>query len=174
MEEKFDLYIQDKGLSDNTSSSYINDIKLFRKYYNDSYGEDLEQLIHTYVIMYVGYLKRNNYKASAINRKIAALKQYNSFLVDNNIQDANVIIKKDFIKIGSLLGKTRVSTLLGTSVSDSNSSSTYRLRHPTALASTRPSKKSQVYPTSMPLRVKTAAGPSLPLTCSDVNFKTEA
>ena len=110
MEEKFDLYMQDKGLSDNTRSSYINDIKLFIKYYNDSYGEDLEQLIHTDVIMYVGYLKRNNYKASAINRKIAALKQYNSFLVDNNIQDANVIIKKDFIKIGSSLGKAKVLT----------------------------------------------------------------
>ena len=33
--------------------------KLYMQYYEDSYGDKMEQLIHSDIVMYVNYLKRN-------------------------------------------------------------------------------------------------------------------
>ena len=40
MEEKFIEFMKDNRLSENTYTSYVIDVKLFKKYYKDSYGED--------------------------------------------------------------------------------------------------------------------------------------
>ena len=86
-------------LSDNSQSSYLNDLKIFKKYYLDSYGEELNELIHTDIAMYINFLKREGMKATTINRKLAALKQYNLFLVSQKVQTDIVILDKDYIKI---------------------------------------------------------------------------
>ena len=49
--------------------------------------------------MYVSYLHRNNISAISINRKIAALKMYNEYLVSNGVQDKIIIVDKDYIKV---------------------------------------------------------------------------
>ena len=46
MEEKFIEYMKKQGLSENTYNSYANDVKIFKQYYEDSYGEDLRNLQH--------------------------------------------------------------------------------------------------------------------------------
>ncbi len=99
MEENFEEFMKENRLSDNSRSSYLNDLKIFKQYYLDSYGEELNQLIHTDVLMYVNFLKREGMKATTINRKLAALKQYNLFLIKQKIQTDIVILDKDYIKI---------------------------------------------------------------------------
>ncbi len=99
MEENFEEFMKENRLSDNSRSSYLNDLKIFKQYYLDSYGEELNQLIHTDVLMYVNFLKREGMKATTINRKLAALKQYNLFLVSQKVQTDIVILDKDYIKI---------------------------------------------------------------------------
>ena len=99
MEEKFIEYMKNKSLSENTYNSYISDIKIFKKYYIDSYGEELSTLIHGDVKMYCNYLIRNNYAAKTVNRKLAALKEYNLFLIDNGIQENIAVLDRDYIKI---------------------------------------------------------------------------
>ncbi len=99
MEEKFICYMKDKGLSENSWKSYLSDLKLFKKYYEDSYGEKLTNLVHADICMYTQYLHSHNTSAKTINRKIAALKQYNLFLVEQSFQDNIVILDKDYIKI---------------------------------------------------------------------------
>ena len=99
MENKFDDFMKENRLSDNSRSSYLNDLKIFKKYYLDSYGEELNELIHTDIIMYINFLKREGMKATTINRKLAALKQYNLFLVSQKVQTDIVILDKDYIKI---------------------------------------------------------------------------
>lgn len=99
MEEKFEEFMKANRLSDNSQSSYLNDLKIFKKYYLDSYGEELNELIHTDIAMYVNFLKREGMKATTINRKLAALKQYNLFLVSQKVQTDIVILDKDYIKI---------------------------------------------------------------------------
>lgn len=41
MIDKFIEYMKDEGMSENTYLSYARDVKLFEKYYNDSYGEKM-------------------------------------------------------------------------------------------------------------------------------------
>lgn len=99
MDEQFIDFMKNEGLSENTYNSYASDIKMFKKYYNDSYGEELQQLIHADVAMYITYLKNNNSASSTINRKVAAIKEYNLFLIDAGIQNDIVIRDKNYIKI---------------------------------------------------------------------------
>ncbi len=97
--EKFILYMKEQNISDNTCNSYANDIKLYKKYYKDSFGEDLTNLIHEDISMYHSYLLKHNISAISINRKISALKMYNEFLVHEGLQEKVIIIDKDYIKV---------------------------------------------------------------------------
>lgn len=97
--EKFILYMKEQNISDNTCNSYANDIKLYKKYYKDSFGEDLTNLIHEDISMYRSYLLKHNISAISINRKISALKMYNEFLVNEGLQEKVIIIDKDYIKV---------------------------------------------------------------------------
>ena len=97
--ENFILYMKEQNISDNTCNSYASDIKLYKKYYKDSFGEDLTNLIHEDISMYRSYLLKHNISAISINRKISALKMYNEFLVHEGLQEKVIIIDKDYIKI---------------------------------------------------------------------------
>lgn len=99
MNKKFIEFMKNEGLSENTYNSYSSDIKIFKKYYKDSYGEELTQIIHADVSMYITYLKNNNAATSTINRKVSAIKTYNLFLIDIGIQEGIVIRDKDYIKM---------------------------------------------------------------------------
>lgn len=99
MNEKFIDFMKSEGLSENTYNSYASDIKIFKKYYEDSYGEELTQIIHADVSMYITYLRNNNSASSTINRKVAAIKRYNIFLVTIGVQEGIVIRDKDYIKM---------------------------------------------------------------------------
>ena len=96
MEEAFLKFMKDNRLSDNTCNSYISDLKKFKEYYFDSYGEDLQILIHADIITYRTYLQKHNNTYKTINRKLAALKQYNLFLIDQKKQDTLAIQDKDY------------------------------------------------------------------------------
>jgi len=99
MNEQFIDFMKNEGLSENTYNSYANDIKIFKKYYEDSYGEELTQLIHADISMYITYLKNHSSASTTINRKVAAIKQYNLFLINIGVQDSIVIKDKDYIRI---------------------------------------------------------------------------
>lgn len=103
MEEKFIEFMKDRGKLENTYSSYCNDIKLFKKYYQDSYGEELKNLIHADILMYVSFLRQNSIAPATINRKLAALKEYNLFLIAEGVQDSISILDKDYIKIQKMM-----------------------------------------------------------------------
>ena len=72
MIEEFIEFMKKDNVSENTYMSYASDIKLYMQYYEDSYGEEITELNHSDIIMYVNYLKRNQTSARTINRKIAA------------------------------------------------------------------------------------------------------
>lgn len=111
MIEEFIEYMKIEGVSENTYMSYASDVKLFEQYYEDSYGEKVNHLIHSDIVMYVNFLKRNQVSAYTINRKIAALKKYNLFLIDEGLQKDVVIIDKDYIKIQKSFISKKVPTV---------------------------------------------------------------
>lgn len=61
--------------------------------------------------MYINYLRQHDISAKTTNRKIAALKQYNLFLVNKGIQDNIVIADKDYIKIQTTMIQKTIPTL---------------------------------------------------------------
>ena len=107
MDEKFINYMKENGLSENTSMGYARDVKLFKQYYIDSYGEELKKIIHADISMYSNYLFRQNISPITINRKLAAIKQFNLFLIAEGIQEDIAILDKDYCKIqNSIISKT--------------------------------------------------------------------
>ncbi len=111
MIEEFIEFMKKDNISENTYMSYASDVKIYMKYYEDSYGDKMEILIHSDIIMYVNYLKRNQISARTINRKVAALKKYNLFLINKGIQKDIVIVDKDYIKIQKSFISKKVPTI---------------------------------------------------------------
>ena len=86
-------------LSENSINSYYSDVKLYEKYYKDSYDEELNELVYADVKMYKQYLLNNSTDSKTINRKLTSLRTYNKFLIQEKIQTEMVIKDRDFIKI---------------------------------------------------------------------------
>lgn len=110
MEKEFIEFMKNEGLSENTCNSYATDVKIFKKYYEDSYGEELKELVHADISMYSSFLKKNSLAPTTINRKIAALKEYNLFLIQQGIQDNLVIKDKDYIKVQKTMINKKIPT----------------------------------------------------------------
>lgn len=99
MIKKFEEELLKEGLSENSLSCYVRDIKLFIKYYEEKYFEEFTTLEHPDITMYINDMKKEGRSPTTINRRLTALKKYNTFLVDNNIQNEIVVRDKDYIKI---------------------------------------------------------------------------
>ena len=76
------LYIE-KGLSQNTVSSYKNDITSFAAWLNK---KNIDQLKATSVDInsYITFLFNNGLKSSSINRKISSIKHFYLFLLKHH------------------------------------------------------------------------------------------
>ena len=101
--EKFKNYLDDKYSSDeeqNTQKSYLSDIKLFLKYFEDEFGEKIVSFSRGHIMEYKNYmLNKKNYKFTTINRKLASISVYENFLIENDIKKAKDIRDRDFYKI---------------------------------------------------------------------------
>lgn len=107
MDEKFIEFMKNEMLSENSCYSYASDVKIFKQYYFDSYGEELVNLIGSDVTMYINYLYKHDSSPKTINRKVAALRQYNLFLKSEGLQNDIVITDKHYKKIQkSMVAKT--------------------------------------------------------------------
>lgn len=106
MIEEFKKYLLNETLSENTYNSYLNDIEKFIEYYKNKYDEEFTTLDHPDVVTYINDMKKEGRSPATINRKLSALKKYNIFLVEKNIQENIVIRDKDYIKFqGSIISE---------------------------------------------------------------------
>lgn len=99
-EKDFEQQLIEENLSANTIKNYLNQVKLYDKWYTDSYGSEFNKLYRMNILEYRNFLlniKRNDGKT--INAKLSAILKYNLFLVEHKIQDDIVISKADYIKI---------------------------------------------------------------------------
>lgn len=96
---KFENYLINNAYSPNTIKGYLNDLRLYSEWCNSEY-KDLDVLHRGDIIEYKTYLK--DYKgqdSKTINHKLCSLKKYNEYLIDIDVMDTVVIIKKDMCKI---------------------------------------------------------------------------
>jgi len=100
MPDQFKNYLREESVSSNTIDSYINHVKLYKKWYTESTGDDCIKLFRVNVLDYISYMKNlKKYRASTINAKLSALDKYNRFLIEQGIQTDAVVSKKDYMKI---------------------------------------------------------------------------
>ena len=88
--ELFQQYILvEKGLSKQTCSSYMTDLKLFFKYFKDNGGEkiDTNDLKENDLNDYRRFLGRNQQSPATTLRKISSIKSFYLFLKRENIID---------------------------------------------------------------------------------------
>lgn len=100
MLERFKEFMENElRLSENSINSYYSDVKLYEKYYKESYAEELKELVYADVKMYKQYLLNKSTSPKTINRKLTSLRTYNEFLIQEKLQTEMVIKDRDFIKI---------------------------------------------------------------------------
>lgn len=95
----FAKYMENNSFSPNTIQSYLYDIRAFIDFFKEKYDEDITIVEHIVVREYIKELKNLDRKPETINRKIAAIRMYNCYCVEKEIQKDIVINDKDYIKI---------------------------------------------------------------------------
>lgn len=95
----FEAYLLENAYSPNTIKGYICDLKLFASWENNQH-KDLDILNRQDIIAYKTYLKNVvRQDSKTINHKLSSLKKYNEYLIDIDVMDTIVIIKKDMFKV---------------------------------------------------------------------------
>lgn len=110
----FELYsdfLLNEGKSKNTVDGYVRDIKLYLKWFEETYFKECSFLLRENIIQYRDYLKVVKQDAAqTINHKISSLKKLNELLIVEGIQNDLVISKNDYIKIQeSFLSPMRIT-----------------------------------------------------------------
>jgi site-specific recombinase XerD len=97
---EFQEYMINDHKSEGTISKYTENVGLYKKWYEETYGEKMEKLYRPNVLEFKSYLKNNKQlNGKTVNGKLSALLKYNEYLIDEGIQTDTVINKKDFISI---------------------------------------------------------------------------
>ncbi len=89
----FERYIHhlavERGLSDNTLSSYLSDLEIFNTFLTERNINSIEQIDNQILIDYLLELKKQNKAPATINRNKAAIKGFLRFLINEGIIEKN-------------------------------------------------------------------------------------
>ncbi len=93
MDTYMDLYIkylqEKRKMSDNTLSAYQRDVREFHRHLGERGITDVEDITNSDVVSYIMKLKNKGRTGSTINRKMASLRSYTSFLHNEGIISVN-------------------------------------------------------------------------------------
>lgn len=96
----FKFYLEQQGKSENTSLSYLKNVELYLKWFDESKGVPFTKLYRENVREYISFLKTvKDHKPKTINTKINALVKFNEFLIDKQIQNNFVLHKSDYQRV---------------------------------------------------------------------------
>ncbi|MBS3970652.1 MAG: site-specific integrase, partial [Clostridia bacterium] len=88
--ERFIHYLAvERGLSDNTLSSYLSDLEQFITFLEEKNIASVHVLNNQHLIEYILFLKSNSKAPATISRNRAAIKTFMKFLVNEGILDNN-------------------------------------------------------------------------------------
>lgn len=98
--DEFKFYLEQQGKSENTSLSYLKNVELYLKWFDESKGVPFTKLYRENVREYISFLKTvKDHKPKTINTKINALVKFNEFLIDKQIQNNFVLHKSDYQRV---------------------------------------------------------------------------
>ena len=100
MTDRFALYMQKLGKSQNTMATYIRNIRQYFEWCEFSFGNVPPQLYRANVLEYISYMRNlKGYSPKSVNNHLSALRCLNEFLIAEGIQTETVILKTDFMKV---------------------------------------------------------------------------
>lgn len=114
--ENYKHYLNSKGLSPNTVSSYIYDINSFKDYLDDNYNLDITKTRKAQILTYLVNLQKKGKSSSTISRTISALKNFFDFLKKEKLIEDNpatsIHSPKQIKKIPSVLSEEEIEHLM--------------------------------------------------------------
>lgn len=100
MTDRFALYMQKLGKSQNTMATYIRNIRQYFEWCEFSFGNAPPQLYRANVLEYISYMRNlKGYSPKSVNNHLSALRCLNEFLIAEGTQTETVILKTDFMKV---------------------------------------------------------------------------
>ena len=98
---EFEKYIDENyPEGGNTKKAYLSDVKLFLKYFEDTFNETVISFSRANIMEYKNYMqKETEYKPATFNRKLASISVYENFLIEKKIKTDKAVKEKDFFKI---------------------------------------------------------------------------
>lgn len=103
MIEGFAESLRSDGKAEATVGSYVRAVGEYARWYQDSFGAEVEKLLASNVSDYVSYLRTvKELRGTSLNPKVAALKSFNHYLVEAGVQDDVVVNKRHRDKVQSV------------------------------------------------------------------------
>ncbi|TMN22683.1 tyrosine-type recombinase/integrase [Lentibacillus cibarius] len=101
MIESFHAYLQNKGLKENSIKGYLQSVKGYLKWFDESKDVPFQNLHRENVLEYISFLKTvKKLNPKTINTKLSGLIKFNQFLMEEyRVQTKVVIGKKDFERV---------------------------------------------------------------------------
>ncbi|MFD1362835.1 tyrosine-type recombinase/integrase [Lentibacillus salinarum] len=101
MIESFYVYLQNKDLKENSIKGYLQSVKGYLKWFDESKDVPFQKLHRENVLEYVSFLKTvKKLNPKTINTKLSGLIKFNQFLMEEyRVQTKVVIGKKDFERV---------------------------------------------------------------------------
>lgn len=100
MLENFKFKMEQEGKSKNTIDSYMLHIQKYLKWYEGSFGLEFKKLYRENILDFKSYLINvEKLRSKSINAIFSALIKFNNYLIEAAIQQDEVILKSDKIKV---------------------------------------------------------------------------
>ncbi|MEC7820774.1 MAG: tyrosine-type recombinase/integrase, partial [Actinomycetota bacterium] len=122
LEEYFTHLSKVKGYSDNTISSYKNDLNLFFTTSDNPYFSDND------IKVYIKKLSLNGYSNSSINRKISAIKSFDKWLYEKGLIEKRIVENVKYLKISKNLPEVLSSTYINKVIDEMETSTNEAVR----------------------------------------------
>jgi len=100
MVDQYREWLAEGGKADNTVKSYVQHVGQYMKWYDETFGSEMAELLHGNVLDYRSYLQNiKRQKAVTINAKLSALISFNLFMVKTGRQRDTGISESDLLRI---------------------------------------------------------------------------
>jgi len=102
--KEFYLFVNtEKGLSENTVTSYVTDIRFFLEFLRKESIKSLSKVTRDDILSYMLNLKKDGFASNSISRKFISVKVFFRFLHQKKLIDSNITSFMDSPKINHIL-----------------------------------------------------------------------
>jgi len=100
MIDEFKEYLCSLGRSENTIKTYSQNVRLFLRWCQDSFGQEPTLLYRANILEYISYMRNvQRYDPRTVNNHLSSLRHLNEYLIVESVQTERVVLKSDFMRV---------------------------------------------------------------------------